>query len=127
MKLEEIYRSYLDCLNRRRLDELEHYVCADVVHNGRDIRLAGYMTMIEEDYRGIPDLHYAADLVVGDAFHIAARLRFDCHPDGRFRDVDVNGQRVVFHENVFYRFADGRIQQVWSVIDKDEIARQLPG
>jgi predicted ester cyclase len=37
----------------------------------------------------------------------------------------VNGKRVQFDENVFYEFADGRIVDVWSIIDKDAIARQL--
>jgi len=37
----------------------------------------------------------------------------------------VNGKRVSFTENVFYEFRDGRIEEVWSVIDKAAIASQL--
>jgi predicted ester cyclase len=32
---------------------------------------------------------------------------------------------VAFSENVFYTFVDGKIAQVWSVIDKAAIERQL--
>jgi len=39
--------------------------------------------------------------------------------------VPVNGRRVSFCENVFYAFRDGRIEQVWSVIDKVAIEAQL--
>jgi len=37
----------------------------------------------------------------------------------------VNGRRVVFTENVFYRFRDERIAEVLSVIDKAAIEAQL--
>jgi predicted ester cyclase len=37
----------------------------------------------------------------------------------------VNGKRVSFCENVFYQFRDGKIRQVWSVLDKIAIEAQL--
>jgi predicted ester cyclase len=37
----------------------------------------------------------------------------------------VNGRRVTFAENVFYRFRGGKIEEVWSVIDKAAIEAQL--
>ncbi len=39
--------------------------------------------------------------------------------------LPVNVKRVSFDENVFYEFRDGRIETVWSVIDKAAIAAQL--
>jgi predicted ester cyclase len=32
---------------------------------------------------------------------------------------------IQFAENVFYEFRDGKIKEVWSVIDKASIERQL--
>lgn len=125
MNLEIIYRAYLDCLNSKDLAQLERFVAENVVHNGRPIGLDGYRKMIAGDHGDIPDLRFTAELLIADVSNIAARLRFDCHPKGRFRDLDVNGRRVVFHENVFYRFANGKIQEVWSVIDKAEIEKFL--
>jgi predicted ester cyclase len=37
------------------------------------------------------------------------------------------GRRVSFTENVFYRYQDVRIAQVWSIIDKAAVERQLQG
>jgi predicted ester cyclase len=37
----------------------------------------------------------------------------------------VNGCKISFAENVFYAFKDGRIGEVWSVIDKAAIEKQL--
>ncbi|MGF6640950.1 putative ester cyclase [Paraburkholderia sp. MM6662-R1] len=39
--------------------------------------------------------------------------------------LPVQGKRVEFSENVFYEFGDGKIRQVWSVIDKAAIESQL--
>ncbi|HEY8916070.1 MAG TPA: ester cyclase [Chitinophaga sp.] len=39
--------------------------------------------------------------------------------------LPVNGRNIVFTENVFYRFQDRKIKEVWSVIDKAAIEAQL--
>tara|TARA_R110002020_G_scaffold124877_4_gene281990 strand:- start:1259 stop:1399 length:141 start_codon:yes stop_codon:yes gene_type:complete len=39
--------------------------------------------------------------------------------------LPVNGRRVAFTENVFYAVKHGRIETVWSIIDKAAIAAQL--
>ena len=81
--------------------------------------------MLEADFRAIPDLVFTVDLLVTEPPHVAARLKFDCTPVGELFGLPVNGRRVQFTENVFYEFAAGRIQAVWSVIDKAAIAVQL--
>ncbi|SCZ21929.1 SnoaL-like polyketide cyclase [Afifella marina DSM 2698] len=58
---------------------------------------------------------------------IASRLWFDCTPSGRLFDLPVNGKRVQFSENVFYEVENGRIRNVWSVIDKAAVVAQLGG
>jgi predicted ester cyclase len=56
---------------------------------------------------------------------VASRLRFDCTPKHTFLGLHIGGKRVTFSENVFYTFRDGKIAQVWSVIDKTAIEAQL--
>ncbi|SFH91532.1 SnoaL-like polyketide cyclase [Bradyrhizobium sp. cf659] len=68
---------------------------------------------------------HALSAFTATAPRIACRLTFDCAPVGNFLGLDVNGKRVSFCENVFYEFADGKIRQVWSVIDKTAIEAQL--
>ena len=81
--------------------------------------------MLERDFEEIPDLQFNIELLICDPPYVASRLRFDCRPKGLFLDLPVNGRRVVFAENVFYRFRDERIAEVWSVIDKAAIEAQL--
>ncbi len=73
----------------------------------------------------IPDLRFHVQLLITEVPFIASRLVFDCTPKGELLGLHVNGKRVSFAENVFYRFRDGQIEQVWSVIDKAAIESQL--
>lgn len=123
--LKSRYSAYLDCLNRQDWQELGSFVGEAVVYNGRPIGLAGYREMLKEDYRAIPDLLFKAELVTVDLRHVASRLAFDCTPVRLLFGLPVNGRRVQFHENVFYRFDNARIAQVWSIIDQAAIASQL--
>lgn len=123
--LSNLYREYIDCLNERDWPRLERFVHDDVSYNGRRIGLPGYREMLERDVRDIPDLHFQIDLLVSDPPHIASRLRFDCTPTGKFLGLPVNGRRVSFPENVFYEFLSGKIERVWSVIDKAAVEAQI--
>ena len=123
--LASLYRQYIACLNARDLGRLGDFVDEDVDYNGRRIGLSGYRTMLEGNYRDIPDLRFSIQLMVIDATSVAARLNFDCTPAGRFLGLGIGGWRVSFSENVIYQYVDGRIRSVWSVIDKAAIEAQL--
>ncbi|MFB9269677.1 ester cyclase [Bradyrhizobium erythrophlei] len=123
--LFDIYRDYIACLNRQDWATLGLFVDDEVHYNGRRIGLSGYRAMLERDFEEIPDLHFNVGLVLSDEPYVASRLLFDCAPKGKFLGLDVNGRKVSFTENVFYEFEDGKIVQVWSVIDKAAIEAQL--
>ena len=124
-ELADVYRNYIACLNRQDWPALGQFVHDDVAHNERPLGLAGYRAMLEQDFRDIPDLRFDIELLISEPPRIAARLKFDCSPAGRFLGLAVDGKRVSFCENVFYAFHEGRIRQVWSVIDKAAIEAQL--
>lgn len=124
-ELAGTYHAYIACLNRQDWPALGRFVHDDVTHNARPLGLSGYRAMLEQDFREIPDLHFDVELLVSDPPIIAARLKFDCAPVGTFLGLAVNGKRVSFCENVFYEFRDGKIRQVWSVVDKAAIEAQL--
>ncbi|WP_175774202.1 ester cyclase [Burkholderia anthina] len=119
------YRAYIDCLNRQDWAALGEHVADNVIHNDRPLGLSGYRALLERDFRAIPDLHFDIRLLVCEPPRVACRLRFACAPKGTFMGLAVDGARVTFAENVFYEFHDGKIRQVWSVIDKAAIEAQL--
>jgi predicted ester cyclase len=123
--LSEVYRGYIACLNTQDWSKLGRFVGDNLKYNGQPIGLSGYREMLEKDFREIPDLYFQIQLLVCEPPHIASRLRFDCTPVGTFLGLPVQGKRVAFAENVFYQFRGEKIQEVWSVIDKAAVERQL--
>lgn len=124
-ELEAIYRDYIACLNARDWSALGQFVHDDAIHNTRRLGLAGYRLMLEQDVAEIPDLRFKIELLAVEAPIVAARLAFNCAPRGMFLGLPVNGRTVAFTESVFYAFRQGRIAEVWSVIDKAAIEAQL--
>jgi len=124
--LPGIYRKYIACRNMQDWPKLGQFVDDDVHYNGQRIGLSGYREMLERDFREIPDLYFDIQLLVSDSPYIASRLAFACTPSGKFLGLAVNGKKVSFTENVFYKFRGNKIEQVWSVIDKAAIEAQLP-
>jgi predicted ester cyclase len=125
VELSEIYRHYIDCLNKQDWPNLGTFVHEDVQYNGERIGLRGYREMLEGDFSAIPDLRFDIQLMVSEPPRVASRLRFDCTPKGLLFGLPVNGKRVQFTENVFYEILNGQIAQVWSIIDKAAIQLQL--
>ena len=125
--LSDLYRAYIDCLNRRDWEQLGQYVDDEVEHNGRPLHLSGYRDMLVKDFEDIPDLRFNVQLLACSPPLVAARLAFRCSPKGKFLGLNVNGRVVSFAENVFYEFKLSKIASVWSVIDKAAIEAQLPG
>jgi len=125
INLPDLYHDYIACLNSRRLENLHLFVDVDVVYNNQKTGLSGYTKMLEQNFAEIPDLKFTIQLLVCEKEYVASRLGFDCTPKGNFMGLPVNGRNIVFTENVFYRFQDRKIKEVWSVIDKAAIEAQL--
>ncbi|PTE08647.1 ester cyclase [Mesorhizobium helmanticense] len=123
--LADIYRDYIACLNKQDWPRLGQFVDDDAIHNGRRLGLSGYRQMLERDFDDIPDLYFNVRMLIADPPYIASRIDFDCSPKANFLGLPLNGKRVSFSENVIYEFRDGKIVQVWSVVDKAAIEAQL--
>lgn len=127
LALADRYRAYLDGLNARRFDGLDAFTHDTVVYNGETMTRAAYAGLIAQACDAIPDLAFDIGLLVVEGDHVACRLEFRCTPQKPFMGFAPTGRRVAFCEHVFYRFRDDRIAEVWSLIDRDTLARQLAG
>ncbi|MFD2025787.1 ester cyclase [Promicromonospora aerolata] len=125
--LKATYLAYLDALNDRRFGDLTEFVHDDLTYNGKMLTRQEYADMIAADAQAVPDLHFDAHLLTSGDDLVSARLWFDCTPTGALFGLRPTGQRVSFAEHVFYRFRDGRIAEVWSLIDRDAVRDQYAG
>jgi predicted ester cyclase len=119
------YLAYLDALNDRRFSDLDEFVQDELTYNDEVLTRQEYADMIAADTRAVPDLRFEVRLLLTNDDVVACRLWFDCTPTGMFFGLAPTGRRISFCEHVFYRFRDGRIAQVWSLIDRDAVATQL--
>lgn len=125
--LEAVYRDYLTALDERRFEDLGRFVHDELTYNERPMTRAEYAAMIADDARRIPDLRFDPQLVVVAGDLLACRLWFACTPELEFAGVAPTGGPVAFAEHVFYRFREGRIEQVWSLVDLDAFRAQATG
>ena len=97
----------------------------ELTYNGKPMTHLDYENLLAGDFAAIPDLHFDIHLLVVDADQIACRLNFVCTPQSEFLGLRPNGKTVSFSEHVFYRLQNGKIKQVWSLIDRPAIEKQL--
>jgi predicted ester cyclase len=123
--LEQRYLAYIAALNERRFEDLVHFVHDELTYNDKPMTRRQYKDLIAGDVAAIPDLvfHVGMLVVAGDA--VGCRLIFNCTPEHEFLGLPPNGRRIAFTEHVFYQFRDRRIANVWSLLDRDAIERQL--
>ena len=123
---EARYRRYLDRLNAHRADDLEEFVHEALTYNGRPMTRLDYQNLIAGDIAAIPDLFFHVDLLVVAGDLIACRLHFHCTPRGEFLGLrPTGGKTISFAEHVFYRLREGKIGEVWSLIDRPAVEAQL--
>ena len=121
------YRAYIAHLNTRRTGGLQDFVHDRLVHNGRDMSRSDYEDMLAATAAAIPDIRYDVGLLLARGDEVAARIDFHCTPAHEWMGLAPTGRAITFAEHVFYRFRDGRIAQVWSLVDLDAIRAQLGG
>jgi predicted ester cyclase len=120
-----VYHRYIDCLNDRRIDELGEFVHEELAYNGEPMTRLDYQNLIIGNVEAIPDLYFNVHLLVVDGDQIACRLNFECTPQGEFLGLQPNGKSISFSEHVFYRLREGKIYEVWSLLDPPAIEEQL--
>jgi steroid delta-isomerase-like uncharacterized protein len=125
--LEEHYRAYLTALNERRFEDLVDFVHDELTYNDKPMTRRQYRDLIAGDVAAIPDLFFDVELLVVSGDEVGCRLMFNCTPEREFQGFAPNGRKIGFAEHVFYRFRDGRIANVWSLLDRTAIERQLAG
>ena len=124
-EFEAHYRRYISYLNNRRLDELDEFLYEELTYNGEPETRADYRARIAGDVAAIPDLYFDVRLIVVGDDQIACRLFYNCTPQSEWLGLQPNGKSISFAEHVFYKFRDGKIYEVWSLLDVPSIAEQL--
>ncbi|KAK7749290.1 hypothetical protein SLS62_008259 [Diatrype stigma] len=128
--LEELYRAYIDCINKRTMEtDLPKFCHPRVFHNDQALSLDRYRHLMQDAIDAIPDISFGLHTLITDkeAQRVAARLEFTGTPIKAIQGVEPNGRPVHFAEHVTYQLRDGKIHRVWSIVDWVSYRQQLLG
>lgn len=75
--------------------------------------------------RAFPDLHVAIEDVIAEGDKVVYRNTVTGTHQGEYRGLAPTGRSVTYNEIFIIRFADGRIAEIWGVVDVFTQLRQL--
>lgn len=75
--------------------------------------------------RAFPDLHVAIEDVIAQGDKVVYRNTVTGTHQGEYRGLPATGRSVTYDEIFIVRFADGRIAEIWGVVDVLTQLRQL--
>jgi steroid delta-isomerase-like uncharacterized protein len=67
--------------------------------------------------RGLPDLHVAIEDVIAEGDKVVSRTTVTGTHRGEYRGLPPTGKSITYDEIFIFRFAGGRIAEIWGVVD----------
>lgn len=126
-QLADFYRSYIQCWNDRRLDELLGYVADDVHVNGTEQNPERYVAAMDEIFAAFPDFHWDLQHLLIDDDWISAHFTVTGTHSAPYLGVPTTGRTISTQELAVYRIYDGKIAEVWGTADNLTVLNQLTG
>src|SRR5215475_5531953 len=87
--------------------------------------MAGMRKFYSALWGGFPDLTLHIDELVGEGDKVVWRVTASGTHNGTFQGVPATGKSVTFGAHYTFRFADGKIIERWSTIDRLSLLVQL--
>ncbi|KAF3081314.1 hypothetical protein TWF569_002253 [Orbilia oligospora] len=127
--LKESYKTYIQAINDRNWALVISLVHPTVIWNQKPYPAEKYVTLMTRATDPAPDLKFHIDILVaddaGDEQMVSARLLIKGTPEKEFLGFRPTGKSVEFVEHVFYRFVEGKIKEVKTVIDIEGLRDQM--
>ncbi len=123
-----IHRFYDQCLNQRQSGLLPELFTADVVAhtpNGDSTGLAAVQQTVERVHAMFPDHHFTIDDIIVSGDKAAARWTMTATNTAPIGGIPPTGKPITQRANVFYRFEDGKIAELWLQLDQIGVLRQI--
>jgi predicted ester cyclase len=119
-QLEELYRSYLACINERTLaTDWDKFVQPQVTYKGTPLTLDIYRQNMQGVLTAIPDLFVDLHTIIADekTQRVAVRLEATGTVPSSLAGVESTGTQGKFAEHLTYQIVDGKISRAWSIAD----------
>jgi steroid delta-isomerase-like uncharacterized protein len=75
--------------------------------------------------RGLPDLHVAVDDVIAEGDKVVFRATVTGTHQGEYMGLPPTGKSITYDEIFIFRFANGRLAEIWGVVNVFSQMQQL--
>jgi predicted ester cyclase len=76
-------------------------------------------------YRAFPDLHITVEDVIAEGDKVVERDTITGTHQGEYMGLPPTGKSVAYSEIFIMRFVNGRIAEIWGVVDVFSLMKQL--
>lgn len=122
-------RRVFDTLNEHDLTPVKHLYAADAIYHDLPPDVTqdweGVVTSMGRAFEAFPDMRSEVDELVADGDRVAIRYHWTGTHTGPMADIPPTGKTVNMTGAAIYRFADGKITEVWLKTDRMTMLQQL--
>jgi steroid delta-isomerase-like uncharacterized protein len=128
---KSIVRQFVEALNNRDLDSLDNLLAPDFVRYCQatpwvEIRsLDDFKRFLEDDWTGVPDAQYTVRFLVSEGDLVAFYCAYSGTQTGQWGPLPPSGRRIQFDYSGVFRFATGKIAELWLTWDNLAILTQV--
>ncbi|KAF3910927.1 hypothetical protein ABW20_dc0109471 [Dactylellina cionopaga] len=125
--ISQIYKNYIQAINDRDWQLLTTIIHSEVTWNHNLYPAEDYIGLITRSTIPAPDLRFNIDVLVADENEqrVAVRLLIRGTPKDEFLGFQPNGKAVEIVEHAFYKFEEGKVREVRTIIDMDGLRQQM--
>ncbi len=116
-RLRALYGRYNEACNAHDFDRLDEFVADELEVNGEPWDRAQYVAGLEAVVRAFPDYAWQLHRLLVDPPWVSAHFFDSGTHRGTWHGIPATGRRVHTQEFALYRWADGRIAEVWVTAD----------
>ncbi|VXB47126.1 ester cyclase [Massilia sp. 9I] len=122
---KQLVRDLYDCINTRRLDEMEALIAPDFTGPRGERGPAEFRANIATVLTGFPGVRFELHDVFAEGDRVAVRWTFRAPHDGRFAGLPPTHALVTQEGNVIYQLRDRQIVRAWLQADRLGVLQQI--
>lgn len=122
---KKLVRTLYDCINARKLDEMQALVAPDFTGPRGEHGPAEFRAAIATVLTGFPGVYFELHEVFGEGDRVAVRWTFRAPHQGRFAGMPPTHTLVTQEGNVIYQLRDGLIVRAWVQVDRLGVLQQI--
>lgn len=133
MSLEEnraVIRRYCEeVVNKRNVALVDDLWDANVINHGLAPGIlpgaAHIKVLVQRFHAAFPDLRFTIEDMIAEGDKVVIRLTVEGTHRGEFRGIAATGKQVTTKTIAIYKFANGKIVEVWGIRDDLGVLQQL--